>query len=57
MATKSFLKDITISKKKTAQRFVDALEEAHIDRYKPKQISKPVREIKNEQIKEFFGKK
>lgn len=57
MATKSFLKDVTISEKKNVQRFIDALEEAHSDRYKPKQISKPVREVKPEQIKNFFGKK
>ena len=57
MATKSFLKDVIISEKKIASRFVDALEEANNDRYKPKQISRPVREVKNIQIKEIFGKK
>lgn len=57
MATKSFLKDVIISEKKIASRFVDALEEANNDRYKPKQISRPVREVKGVQIKEIFGKK
>lgn len=57
MATNSFLKEVTISEKALARTFVDALGKVHKDRYQDKVISRPVRELKGTQVKEFFNKK
>ena len=57
MATKSFLKEVTISEKALARTFVDALDKVHKNRYQDKAISRTVRELKGAQIKEFFNKK
>ncbi len=57
MATKSFLKEVTISDAGNARTFIDALDKVHKDRYPDKIISRPVRELKGTQVKEFFNKK
>ena len=57
MATKSFLKEVTISEAGNARNFVDALAKVHKDRYQDKALSRPVRELKCTQVKEFFNKK
>jgi hypothetical protein len=57
VATKSFLKEVTISEKALARTFVDALDKVHKNRYQDKAISRPVRELKGTQVKEFFNKK
>ena len=57
MATKSFLKGVTISEAGDARTFIDALAKVHKDRYQDKALSRPVRELKCTQVKEFFNKK
>lgn len=57
VATNSFLKEVIISEKALARTFVDALDKVHKDRYQDKVISRPVRELKGTQVKEFFNKK
>lgn len=56
MATKSFLKGVTISEAGDARTFIDALAKVYKNRYQDKAISRPVRELKGAQIKEFFKK-
>ena len=58
MATKSFLKNITIKNKKSADNFLAALENAEKKQAKKVVLDKRVEEIKdNETIKRMFKKK
>ena len=55
MATKSILKNVTISDKRLAHTFVDAL--SHTDqKYVPKELSRECRTLTENCIKDFFGK-
>lgn len=56
MATKSFLKEIVIKNKKSAEKFISALEMAENKKAKKVIINKRVEEITDsEQIKEIFN--
>lgn len=56
MATKSFLKSITIRNRKDAERFVNALENAEKKKAKKVKLDKMVEEVKDsEQIRKIFG--
>lgn len=63
MATKSFLKEVVIKDPKLARNFVDALsrseEKAKSQRQKEDEteISRPCKELKGKEIKDFFGVK
>lgn len=58
MATKSFLKNITIKNKKDAERFLQALENAENKQAKIVKFDKRVEEIKDSKIiKEMFSNK
>ena len=58
MATKSFLKNITIKNKNEAERFLKALENAENKQAKIVKFDKRVEEIKDsEKIKEMFCNK
>ena len=52
MATKSFLKDVTISIDKLPSWFIEGLDSKHVPVSEP---SRPVRELEAEEIKDFFG--
>lgn len=56
MATKSILKNVSISEKQFARTFVQALEEAEDVKYKPAKLTRECKEITGDKIKEFFGK-
>ena len=57
MATKSFLKNITIKNKKEAEKFLQALENAENKQAKVIEFDKKVEEIKDgETIKRMFSK-
>lgn len=55
MATKSIMKNIDIKKKKSCHTFVLALEHAKREKTKEVRISKAIKEVKGEKIKELFG--
>lgn len=57
MATKSFLKNITINNRKQADRFLNALENAEKKKTKKVVIDKRVEDVKDsEQIRKIFSK-
>ncbi len=55
MATKSIYKNVVIKDAQLKKNLVLALENAQNKTSKPVQMSKPCRNIKKEQVKEFFG--
>ena len=55
MATKSILKDIRITEKKLARKFVDALEYAEGKHSKEVKLSRTCKDIGKDKIKAFFG--
>lgn len=56
MATKSFLKDIVIKDKKSAERFINALEKAENKKAKRVVINKRIEEVTDsEQIRKIFN--
>lgn len=56
MATKSFLKNISIKNRKSANSFISALENAEKKDKKKVVVNAKVKEIKDEKtIKEMFG--
>lgn len=56
MATKSFLKNISIKNRKSANSFISALENAEKKGKKKVVVNTKVKEIKDEKtIKEMFG--
>ena len=56
MATKSFLKNISIKNRKSANSFISALENAEKKGKKKVVVNPKVKEIKDEKtIKEMFG--
>ena len=56
MATKSFLKNISIKNRKSANSFISALENAEKKDNKKVVVNTKVKEIKDEKtIKEMFG--
>ena len=56
MATKSFLKNISIKNRKSANSFISALENAEKKDKKKVVVNTKVKEIKDEKtIKEMFG--
>lgn len=57
MATKSFLKNIVIKDKKSAERFINALERAENKKAKQVKIDRMVENITDgEQIRKIFSK-
>ena len=57
MATKSFLKEIVIKDKKSAEKFISALENAENKRAKKVSINKMVEDVTDsEQIRKIFNK-
>ena len=57
MATKSFIKNIVIKDRKTAEKFINALEKAEKKKAKDVKIDKRVEDITNsEQIRKIFSK-
>lgn len=58
MATKSFLREIIIKNKKTAEKFIDALENAENKKAKKVKINKMVQDVTDcEQIRKIFNQK
>ena len=58
MATKSFLKNITIKNRKSAESFLNALENAEKKKAKKVQFKERVEEVKDSEIiKRMFCKK
>ncbi len=56
MATKSFMKNIVIKNRTSANSFISALENAEKKGRKKVTINKPVKEIENKEIiKKMFG--
>jgi hypothetical protein len=56
MATKSFLKDISIKNRSAANAFIDALENSEKKRKKKIDINKSIESVKDaEKIKKIFG--
>ena len=55
MATSSITKQIVISKKHKAQKFVDALTKAQYRKVKEVTLKKPCNDIKAEDIEKFSG--
>ena len=56
MATKSFMKNIVIKNRTSANSFISALENAEKKGIKKVTINKPVKEIENKEIiKKMFG--
>ena len=55
MATKSIYKNVVIKDAQLKQKFVLALENAQKKTSKKVQLSKPCRNVKKEQVKDFFG--
>lgn len=57
MATKSFLKNIVIKDKKSAERFINALENAENKKAKKVKINKMVEDVTDsERIRKIFSK-
>ena len=57
MATKSFLKNIVIKDKKSAIKFIDALEKAENKKVKKVKIDKLTEDVTDsKQIRKIFGK-
>lgn len=57
MATKSFLKEIVIKDKKSAERFINALENAENKKAKKVRINKMVEDVTDsEKIRKIFSK-
>ena len=57
MATKSFLKNIVIKDRKSAEKFIKALENAENKKVKKVIINKRVEDVTDkEQIRKIFGK-
>lgn len=57
MATKSFLKNIVIKDKKSAIKFIEALEQAENKKVKKVEIDKLSEDVTdNEQIRKIFSK-
>lgn len=57
MATKSFLKNIVIKDRKSAEKFINALEKAENKKQKEVKIDKMVEDVKDsEKIRNLFGK-
>lgn len=57
MATKSFLKNIVIKDRKSAERFINALERAENKKCKKVKIDKMVEDVTDgEQIRKIFSK-
>lgn len=57
MATKSFFKNIVIKDKKSAERFINALERAENKKCKKVKIDKMVENVTNsDQIRKIFSK-
>ena len=57
MATKSFLKNIVIKDRKSAERFISALENAENKKSKKVKINKMVEDVTDsERIKKIFSK-
>jgi len=58
MATKSFLRGIIIKNKKSAEKFIDALENAENKKAKKVKINKMVQDVTDcEQIRKIFNQK
>lgn len=58
MATKSFLREIIIKNKKSAEKFIDALENAENKKAKKVKINKVVQDVTDcEQIRKIFNQK
>ena len=58
MATKSFLSEIIIKNKKSAEKFIDALENAENKKAKKVKINKMVQDVTDcEQIRKIFNQK
>lgn len=58
MATKSFLREIIIKNKKSAEKFIDALENAENKKAKKVKINKKVQDVTDcEQIRKIFNQK
>ncbi len=58
MATKSFLREIIIKNKKSAEKFIDALENAENKKAKKVKINKMVQDVTDcEQIRKIFNQK
>ena len=56
MATKSFLREIIIKNKKSAEKFIDALENAENKKAKKVKINKMVQDVTDcEQIRKIFN--
>lgn len=55
MATKSILKTVNINNRKLSRSFVNALEKSQKISSKPVQMSKPCKDVKKENVKDFFG--
>lgn len=57
MATKSFLKNIVIKDRKSAEKFIKALENAENKKVKKVTVNKRVEDVTDkEQIRKIFGK-
>lgn len=57
MATKSFLKNIVIKDRKSAENFINALEKAENKKAKKIEINKMVEDVKDSiQIRKIFNK-
>ena len=56
MATKSIIKNIVFRDKKSAARFIRALDKAQIRRTEPAKISKTVNFVQPDQIDQLFIK-
>lgn len=58
MATKSFLREIIIKNKKSAEKFIDALENAENKKAEKVKINKMVQDVTDcEQIRKIFNQK
>lgn len=58
MATKSFLREIIIKNKKSAEKFIDTLENAENKKAKKVKINKMVQDVTDcEQIRKIFNQK
>ena len=55
MATKSIYKNVVIKDAQLKKNFVLALENAQNKTSKQVQLSKPCRNLKKDQVKDFFG--
>ena len=57
MATKSFLKNVSLRDAKQCKAFIKALEKSEDQTTKPSLTTKPVHEMKRDQIRKVFGLK